>query len=217
MRKGASVFASEQSAPIVLKGELRVPTEKKDRRSQRTRRLLGAAFVALLAEKRYDAITVQDVIERANVGRTTYYAHFQDKEALLLSEIERVVHLLEHQALAAGEPEQPLLPSLALFHHVRTFQPVYQTLAWARGSDLIFKKIQAQVAGSIEQRLASLVRPGQAPAVPLPVVAHFVAGTFLTLLKWWMDGKMVYAPEQVDAMFWRLIKPSVQSVLGFEL
>jgi AcrR family transcriptional regulator len=217
MRNCRFLFASEQSGRIVLKGELRVPTEKQDRRSQRTRRLLGDAFLALLAEKRYDAITVQDVIERANVGRTTYYAHFQDKEALLLSEIERVVHLLGHQALAAGEPDQLLLPSLALFRHVRTFQPVYQTLGWARGSDVIFKKIQAQVAGSIEQRLASLVRPNHPPAVPLPVVAHFVAGTFLTQLKWWMDGRMVYTPEQVDAIFWRLVKPGVESVVGAEL
>ena len=194
-----------------------MPTEKHDRRSQRTHRLLGDALVALLAEKRYDAITVQDIIERADVGRTTYYSHFPDKEALLLHEIERVVQLLAHQALADGEPSQPLLPSLALFRHVRDFQPVYQALIWGRSSELIFKKVEAQVAGSIEQRLAGLVRPDQPPAVPLPVLARFVAGTFLMLLKWWMDGKKAPSPEQMDAMFRHLVQPSVESALRVEL
>ena len=53
--------------------------------------------------------------------------------------------------------------------------------------------------------------------MPLPILAHFVAGTFLTLLKWWMDSKAAYPPEAVDDMFWRLVKPTVQSVLSVEL
>ena len=56
-------------------------TAKQDRRSQRTRHLLSAAFVELLREKGYSAITVSDIIERANVGRSTFYSHFHDKEA----------------------------------------------------------------------------------------------------------------------------------------
>ena len=116
-----------------------MPDEKHDRRSQRTRRLLGDALVALLVEKRYDTITVQDIIERANVGRTTYYAHYKDKEDLLLSEIERVVHLLGYEALATGGAAQPLFPSLALFRHVQSFKPVYQALMWGRGGEQIIQ------------------------------------------------------------------------------
>jgi AcrR family transcriptional regulator len=197
-----------------------VPTEKQDRRSLRTRRLLGEAMAALLAEQRYDAITVQTLCERANVGRTTFYAHFQDKEDLLLYEIEQVVEGMGHAALAAGQAAPAGLPSLLLFRHVRDFQPVYRALVWGRGSgrgsELIFKKIQAQVAGSIEAHLAGQVRPGRRLAVPLPVVAHFVAGSFLTLLTWWMDSKTVYTPEQMDGMFWALVRPSLEAVLGEE-
>lgn len=191
--------------------------EKQDRRSQRTRRLLGDALVTLLAQKRYDAITVRDILNRANVGRTTFYAHFPDKEALLLHEIERVIQLLGHQMQAGGEPVQPLLPSLALFRHVREFRPVYQTLVWGRSRELIFKKIEAQVAGSIEHRLARLVPAKPAPAVPLPVLARFVTGTFLTLLTWWMDNRTEYSPEQMDAMFWRLVRPSLEAELSVDL
>ncbi len=62
-----------------------MPGPKPDRRIQRTRQLLHEALITLILEKGYDAITVQDILERANLGRSTFYAHYQDKEALLLS------------------------------------------------------------------------------------------------------------------------------------
>jgi AcrR family transcriptional regulator len=57
--------------------------KKVDRRTQRTRHQLGRALVGLVEEKRFDDITVQDVIDRADVGRSTFYTHFRDKEDLL--------------------------------------------------------------------------------------------------------------------------------------
>ncbi len=194
-----------------------MPTEKQDRRSQRTRRLLGDALVALLAEQRYDALTVQAIIARANVGRTTFYTHFRDKDDLLLAELERVVHQLGRAAHDAGQAGPAGLPSLLLFRHVREFQPVYQALVWGRDSELIFKRIQQQVAGLLEHQLAARVRADRPPVVPLPLLAHFVAGSFLTLLKWWMDSKLAYTPEQMDAMWWTLVQPSIEAVLGAPL
>ena len=73
------------------------------------------------------------------------------------------------------------------------------------------------MTGTIEPRLAALARPVQAPTVPLPVLALYVTGTFLTLLKWWMGGKTAYSPEQVDTMFWQLVTPSLEAALGLTL
>ncbi len=194
-----------------------MPTEKHDRRSQRTRRLLGDALVTLLVEKRYDAITVQDIIDRANVGRTTYYAHFRDKEDLLLNEIGRVVHLLSEDALGAGEPINALLPSLGLFRHVQENRALYQALLWGRGFQHVIKRIQVQLTGLLEQRLEGLV-PDETPlSVPVSVLANFVAGAFLSKLEWWMSSKAAYSAEQMDAMFWRLVRPGLESVLGTKL
>jgi len=69
-------------------------TERVDRRVQRTRQLLNEALMSLIVEKGYEAITVQDIIDRANLGRSTFYAHYQDKEDLLLSGMEKIVHSL---------------------------------------------------------------------------------------------------------------------------
>jgi AcrR family transcriptional regulator len=73
-----------------------VRNTKADRRSQRTRQLLSAALIELMLEKRYDDISVQDIIERANVGRSTFYAHYLDKEDLLVGDFTRVLDALSH-------------------------------------------------------------------------------------------------------------------------
>src|SRR5436189_198695 len=68
--------------------------KKLDRRVQRTRQLLQDALLAMVIEKGYDATTVQDIIDRANVGRATFYAHFPDKQTLLTSRLEDLRVLL---------------------------------------------------------------------------------------------------------------------------
>jgi AcrR family transcriptional regulator len=95
------LFDTGQIRQIVRKQKERTMSRQKlDRRSQRTRKSLSEALAALMVEKRYDKITVQDIIDRANVGRSTFYAHFQDEEDLLVSGVMEVFtkHLLDHRA-----------------------------------------------------------------------------------------------------------------------
>ena len=93
-------------------------TERADRRSARTRRLLGTALLELLHERGYDDITVQDILDRANIGRSTFYAHYYDKDDLLTSELARVIDLLSGP-LATGSSDSTIgFPSRALFAHV---------------------------------------------------------------------------------------------------
>ena len=77
--------------------------KKLDRRVQRTRQLLQDALIAMVIEKGYDAVTIQDIIDRANVGRATFYAHFADKQTLLTSRLEDLRGLLtERRRQAPG-------------------------------------------------------------------------------------------------------------------
>src|SRR5512138_1079552 len=91
-------------------------TDKNDRRSQRTRQLLSEALVELIQEKDYSTITVNDIIERANVGRSTFYAHYSDKDALFLNQMDRVIELLSQDS--AHPEEFPYFPSLGFLQHV---------------------------------------------------------------------------------------------------
>ena len=169
---------------------------KQDRRSQRTRHLVSSAFVELLREKGYAAITVSDIIERANIGRSTFYSHYRDKDDLFVGELDRVIESLGNQN--PGPKEMPFFPSLGLFRHIGEEYELYKALLWTPGIDLLVKHLQTSLSRRIEQGLQS---NGGEFGVPLPILANFIAGSFLTLLKWWLENKMSYSPEEMDAMF----------------
>ena len=174
-------------------------SSKYDRRSQRTRHLLSDAFVQLLKEKGYSEITVSDIIARADIGRSTFYAHYRDKDDLFVHELDRVI-----EALGNGIPEQdelPFFPSLGLFRHVGEQYELYKALVWTPGIDLLIKHLQASLSRRIEEGLQKSDRGFD---IPKPILANFIAGSFLTLLKWWLENRMVYSPEHMDELFKRL-------------
>ena len=113
---------------------------KQDRRSQRTRHLLSAAFVELMREKGYSAITVNDLIERANIGRSTFYSHYRDKDDLFVHELDRVIEVLSDRI--PEQEEMPFFPSLGLFRHVGEEYELYKALIWTPGIDLLIKTLQ---------------------------------------------------------------------------
>lgn len=188
-------------------------TDKNDRRSRRTRLLLGDALVELMLEKPFDDITVQEILDRADVGRSTFYAHYDDKEHLLLGQIERVIHDLDSYTVEIGHAHNGLLPSLELFRHVQQQRRLMQAFIWGRGAEILTRGFQERVSKIIEHNLRSLTGANLSPDVPLPVLANFVASTFLMLLRWWFDENMRQTPEQMDVMFQKLIMPSIHGLL----
>jgi AcrR family transcriptional regulator len=173
--------------------------QKNDRRSQRTRHLLSEALVQLIREKDYKTITVNDIIERADVGRSTFYAHYRDKDDLFVGEMDRVIELLGDRI--PGQEEIPYFPSLGLFRHVGEEYELYKALVWTPGIDLLIKHMQKSLSHRVEQ---GLQKSGREFDVPIPVLASFIAGSFLTLLKWWLENKRIYSAEQMDEMFKKL-------------
>jgi AcrR family transcriptional regulator len=177
-------------------------TAKEDRRSKRTRQLLGSALIELMLEKRYDAITVQDILDRANIGRSTFYSHYKDKEDLLISEIARVIHELDEHTSALGHAPGALLPSLEFFRHVQQQRHLLRTFIWGNSVEVLMRDFQAHLGKVVEQNLLSLSSRGHFTSlIPLPVVSSFVASTFLLLLRWWLENDMRYSPEAMDEMF----------------
>ena len=182
-------------------------SDKHDRRSQRTRQLLSEAFVQLLKEKGYNAITVSDIIERANVGRSTFYSHYHDKDDLFVGEMDRVIEVLSHHL--PNQEGMPFFPSLGLFRHVGEEYELYKALVWSPGIDLLIKHMQKSLSHRIEQ---GLQESGKDFEVPLPILGNFIAGSFLTLLKWWLENKMIYSPEEMDTFFKRLTTAGIENL-----
>lgn len=185
---------------------------KDDRRSQRTRQALGDALVELMMEKGYDSVSIKEIIERANVGRSTFYTHFTDKDDLFVSQLDRLMELLGQHIPQEHTEGNPYFPSLGLFLHIKQQWRLYRILSWGTGVDVLTKHLQKSMCEMIEQRL---VADGQRYDVPAPVIANFLAGSFLALVRWWLENKMAYSPEEMDAMFRKLAFEGVKA-LSFE-
>jgi AcrR family transcriptional regulator len=186
--------------------------DKRDRRSQRTQRLVIAAMTELLAEKRYEAITIQDILDRAGIGRSTFYAHYFDKEDVQAAVMKEMLETLKEQ-LAQRNAGQSIVPSLELFRHIQEHHRRFQAMVRGHAGDWFWEMMQTALSRTIEQSLAGSYTEKQSPAVPLPVAAQYLAGAFLTLLKWWLSAEMPYSPEQMDAMFQQLALPGVWTIL----
>jgi AcrR family transcriptional regulator len=188
---------------------------KTDRRSQRTQRILHDALMALMQEKRYDAITVQDIIDRADVGRSTFYAHYQDKEDLMVSGLMHLMDILSHMvAEPSTTGESRMLPTKELFEHVQEHQSLFKGMVRGRGLELFYEKGQEYWSQKLIIDIQACLPEGQQSSVPIPVIAQFVSGTFVTMLRWWLDMKMPYSPEEMDEMLYKLVMPGIQSCLG---
>lgn len=184
-----------------------------DRRSRRTRRLITAALLALLVEKRYDRIMVREIIDRADVGRSTFYAHYRDKDDVLTSECERVLAALHQHLDPDSAGGQPLLPSLGLFRHVQAQHHLYHALVRGHGVDVLYETGHRYLSATVERQLAPLVADAHTSAVPLPLLADYVAGTFLSLLRWWLEHQRPYPPEWMHAIFQQVALPGVGAVV----
>jgi len=187
-----------------------------DRRSRRTQRTLEEALVALMLEKRYDTITVQEIIDRANVGRSTFYAHYMDKEDLLQSEIVRLVAVLVGHT-EQGASGNRIIPSLELLRHLSESQALIRALVRGRAIDPVLKTMQAQFSRHVETRLAQRLPAGTTPKVPLPIIAQHVVGALLGLFQWWLDREMPESPAQIDAYYLQLVGPTLLAATGIEM
>jgi AcrR family transcriptional regulator len=182
-------------------------SDKQDRRSQRTRHLLSQALVELIRAKDYNSIAVSDIIDRANVGRSTFYAHYRDKDDLFLGTVDRMIDILSGYVPHEPPDENSFFPSLGLFRHVGEQYELYKALVWSSGMDLLIKHLQKSLSKRIEQ---TLQESGREFDIPNPILASFLAGSFLSLLKWWLENKMTYSPQQMDKIFQKLTMPGIE-------
>jgi AcrR family transcriptional regulator len=191
-----------------------VKSPKSDRRTQRTRHRLGGALVELVEEKRFDDITVQNVIERADVGRATFYSHFRDKEDLFEQQWRQFNERLAQQIDWDKAGKDSFVPVASFFHHLQEVQPFYRGLVRSRKIDWLFQSGIEYLTHHIETALNQRLKPGTGPVdVPIPILSNYLASEFFALLKWWLDAGMPYTPESMDKIFHRLINPTIKSAL----
>ncbi|GMQ93700.1 MAG: TetR/AcrR family transcriptional regulator [Acidimicrobiia bacterium] len=178
--------------------------ERQDRRVRRTKQRLQVALMALIAEKSYDKITVQDLIDRADVGRSTFYAHYETKDDLLVSGLDGLTADIELHL--ADEPAGPhsILPSMGLFRHVAENHRRFKPLFGSRGIDLVMNAAYETLVKTAMSRIDELGPSGESSDIPKDARAAFAAGSLMAFLTWWIDNDMPYSPEQMADMYARM-------------
>ncbi len=166
-----------------------------DRRVIRTRAELIQALHALIQEKSYEQITVQDILDRANVGRTTFYTHFLDKDDLLVSAIPDDI-------LGFDEESDSLIPSLIpIFAHAQENHPLFRALIGSEGITLVHKMGHEKTVQNWLNHIERLQEKDiKIPSEPM-VIAQYLTGAFMSLLKWWLDEKTPHSPKEMDVLF----------------
>ena len=188
-----------------------------DRRIQRTRALLLSALLDLIVEKGYEEVTVQDIVDRANVGRSTFYKHYLDKRELLLSGVDglRAFLIQQRPALRSSMAtcEGLLTFSLPLFQHVQENLRFCRALLSPHSAAIVEPQIQRILADLVQEELAVCVSSGAVQAVPLDVVVQYTVSAFLGLMRWWMEQPRPCPAEEIDRQFRALTIPAFAAAL----
>ena len=178
---------------------------KTDARVRRTRDALGDALIALMQEKPFDTITVQDALDRAHVSRSTFYTHYSDKDDLLMSDAEEFFEALSMALSTHGDKSDRVFPAKEFFAHLSDVQPFFRALVKSGKFAENMELARGHFARGIERRLSEIPRAQSIPAKQLPAIAFAHAGALLSLVTWWIDRGMRESPEEMDDLFHRMV------------
>lgn len=187
-----------------------------DRRVQKTQKLLREALVSLIAEKPYDSIVVKEILDRANVGRSTFYMHFEDKDDLLVSGIFEMLGPVPARPFPGKGHDQFLWFSLPVFEHHQRHAHAWGDRIGARGRAILHEHLRRVLAKVIQSSMKQ--EPGAIPKstgqIPADLMSEYVASTFVLVLNWWLDKKMFLPPREINDRFRKLILPTLSAVWG---
>ena len=178
---------------------------KADARVQRTRTRLGTAFLNLILEKPMRELTVQDVLDRSGVGRSTFYLHYRDIDDLLLSQLELFCEMMSSSLSAKKDRSHRVMPVEELFAHIGNGNQIYRVLSDSGHVKDFYELAEGCFARGIERRLVESGRLNDMPKREIAARASALSGSLLSLLRWWLDRGEKETPKAMDEMFHRMV------------
>lgn len=182
-----------------------------DRRVRRTKSLLHRALATLIHEKPYEDIVVKEILARADIGRSTFYTHFRDKEELLSSGLREV---LNAKAGATGSESSrrtadDLGFSRVLFEHVAQFRRETPATRSGAAFEVLHERLRPVLVEFVSEDLKRHPQDGlQHTPIPPDLLAAHVVETFLVVLAWWIEHEDEYSAAEADAWFRSLVRPA---------
>jgi AcrR family transcriptional regulator len=196
--------------------------KKLDPRVIRTRQLLRDALVSLIAEKGFDAITVQDIADRATLNRATFYLHYQDKHDLLIKSLRDAIDELMTDIGASAQEDgqlgfdESLRPIKATFEHVAQHAQFYRVMLSAEGVASFSAGVRDYMEEITLEWLATLQPHPRQSQVPLEIVANSLSWSLLGVLIWWLEHDMPQPPDYMAEQFRLLMTLDLRQVLGLQ-
>lgn len=173
--------------------------QKTDRRIQRTHQALIDALIALTLEKGYDAITIRDIAERADIAYSTFFRHYADKGELLLEVLKSAVH--DFKLLINLSPDKSRAAEGELiFQYVAQHQAFFRVLFSSEGTSHILEDIQEEIAADLSQSAAIRNSP-----IPPEIAANHLVVTILGLIRWWLEHDMPYPIDRMATVYSHLV------------
>lgn len=192
--------------------------DKADRRVQKTRAALHEALISLMRERPYESIMVKHILDRANVGRSTFYMHYRDKDELLIVGLE---HLREYLQQAQQEAlqttnsnvERVIGFSLAMFGHAYEHQDVYRTLVGGQAWNVISGHMEDMIVQIIYKEAKRVYKKEGANDIPLELFTQTIGSIFWGTMTWWLDQSNPIAPVKINNIFRKMVEPVLLSKL----
>jgi AcrR family transcriptional regulator len=183
-----------------------------DRRIQKTQHLLREALASLIREKPYDSIAVKEILDQANVGRSTFYTHFRDKDELLVSCIYDILHCVDPPgtAISAKPYERIIGFSVPVFEHIQQHMQKGEAKIGIKSRDIIHEHLQKVLAQLIADQVKEDFqrRRKTAGQISQDLLVRYVASTFILVLNWWVACSRL-PPKEVNDVFRALILPTL--------
>jgi AcrR family transcriptional regulator len=178
-----------------------------ERRRRQTRKQLIEAAVQLVLEKGYEAVTIQDITDRADLGRGTFYIHFKDKEEAVWSAIEDGLRVTEedaHRQFPGGMPPQPEYYAYRnIFRHAEQNKDLYKVMLGGQGSGVMTARVQNHLAAELTRDLSNL--PSDVFLefhIPDVILAQVITGAVIQLVRWWLDTPNKYSVEDMAGLLY---------------
>ena len=183
-----------------------------DRRSLRTRGALRDAMLTLIGERGWDNFAVQDLCELANVGRSTFYSHYANKDALLVGGFASLQAALQQRsraglgdARAGAEAPGSWCFALGLIEHVHEQRKIFRSMIGRRSGHVVQQRFREMVIRLVADEL-----PPSTGRLPRQAAARWLAGAFVELLSWWVEQRAPLPPAELAALFEELSRPVLE-------
>jgi AcrR family transcriptional regulator len=180
-------------------------------RTRHTQDTVGDALVSLMRERPYGEIRVEDVVNRADISRSTFYSHFDGKDDLLASHFAHFFDFIAEESMRRDGQNIRIAPVELMLNHLADarYRDFYRALTGS-GKMLALRAIAIErLSSKFESELLQLAR-GRTPRIPAPLAAHFIATTFMDLVDWWVQNDAPYSPKEMESIFHRMVTPAIE-------